>query len=100
MNTLADYQVGDVLELTKRFIGKDKTYIVEVTVVDFNGNGLVTCSGLEAGQGAFDPTLVGKLTRFQHIVNVKKVGHKTPPTYRPPWAGMSHKDAMRYYGVG
>ena len=99
MNTLADYQVGDVLELTKRFIGKDKTYIVEVTVVDFNGNGLVTCSGLEAGQGAFDPTLVGKLTRFQHIVNVKKIGHSDRHFYAP-WSGLTHKDAMRYYGVG
>lgn len=96
-----NYSVGDQLEITFRHLSGDKTYKVEVINVNYNNNGLVTIQGNELGSTAFKPEFVGIKQRFQHIVSVKKLGHRNVGgDYRPPWSGMSHRDAMRYYGVG
>lgn len=95
-----NYSVGDQLEITFRHLSGDKTYKVEVINVNYN-NGLVTIQGNELGSTAFKPEFVGIKQRFQHIVSVKKLGHRNVGgDYRPPWSGMSHRNAMRYYGVG
>ena len=99
MNSLADYEPGDLLELVRQEGSINKTYKVAVTNINFGENGLVTIWGDKLGATAFDPTLIGVKTRFQYIVSVKKLNHVNQ-SYRPPWSGMSHKDAMRYYGVG
>lgn len=99
MNKLSDYQIGDVLNITFKVAGEDKTYKVEVENVNYNNNGLVTIWGNDLGATAFDPTQIGVKTRFRHIVKVEKVGHYSHD-YRPPWSGLSHREAMRQYGVG
>jgi hypothetical protein len=99
MNSLVDYEVGDVLELTRRFGDKDQVFKVDVINVNYLNNGLVTYVGNESGAGAFNPKDVGVRTRYLHIVSVKKVGHNSRD-FHPPWSGLSHKEAMRQYGVG
>jgi hypothetical protein len=58
--TINDYAVGDILivTLTGNAARREVEHPVEVTAVNYNGNGLVTYSGNTAGQSAFDPTLV------------------------------------------
>ncbi len=94
-----NYSVGDQLMITFRHGNGDKTYKVEVNNVNYNNNGLVTIWGNELGSTAFNPEFVGIKQRYQHIISVKKVGHMSH-NWRPPWSGLSHREAMRQYGVG
>lgn len=97
LNILSDYTPGDLLEIVKQEGSVNKTFKVAVTNVNFCENGLVTIWGSELGATAFDPTLVGTKTRFQHIVSVKKIGFDPPSTYRGiPWS----RENMKHYGVG
>jgi hypothetical protein len=100
MKALSDYEVGDVLELVRRFGLVDKTFKVEVTNVNYRDNGLITYFGDVSGSGAFKPEEIGFPTRYLYIVSVKKLAHNPVQAYRVPWAGLTHKETMRLYGVG
>lgn len=77
--TLADFKPGDVLVLTGRDNRGEDRRGARVTLVNYNGLGLVTYEGwrvgglLESGHGAFKPEDVGT-QRFGFTCAVEKVG--------------------------
>lgn len=77
--SLSDFKVGDVIIVTEntKVCGRRSLEAV-VTAVDYNGNGLVTYSGSETGQGAFDPTKVGT-TEYGFVVAVTRTGRSRSP---------------------
>lgn len=79
MLTIDDFKPGDILKLKR--CGALPDCEAEVTCVDYNDNGLVTYSGRECGQGAFDPATLGDPSRYQTIIGVEKIGFQQP--WRP-----------------
>lgn len=82
---LNDFKPCDRLVITYRNRNGEERRAAEVTVVNYNNNGLVTYGGLHGtelmptGQGAFDPETVG--AKPFGIVKVEKVGRVAP--WRP-----------------
>lgn len=81
--TLADFKVGDILEMTSRSLEGEEIRMAEVTAVNYNNRGEVTYCGhygayaqgrLATGSGAFRPEDIGTKP-FGFHVEVKKVGH-------------------------
>ncbi len=101
MRDINNYTIGDVLMLSRMIGPKEVTFKVTVENVNYNGNGLVTVYGTDYGTGAFDPKTIGVKQRYQYITAVKKIVQGSgPQPYRVPWFGLSHREAMRQYGVG
>lgn len=84
--TVNDFEEGEVIIIETRHthcsnIKREATVIA----IDFNGNGLVTYSGIETGGGAFDPTTLDIPSRFQTVVGVEKTG-KRDLYFGPLWS--------------
>lgn len=74
--THEDFKPGDLLTLYRKDGKKVKA---KVELVNYRGNGLVSYSGTDCGQGSFDPKDFS--SRFQPIERVKIVGWERP--HRP-----------------
>ena len=76
---LKDFAVGDNIQITitmKTRTTVGDAEVTAVTAINYKGNALVTFSGRETGQGAFDPEKVG--TKPFGITKVEKLGGKGP----------------------
>lgn len=76
MNTLNDYKVGDILNITTKDQKGEQTHRVVVFCMNYNGNGYVTFSGTTMGQGAFKPEGIGK-DQYGYM-KVEKIGWERP----------------------
>lgn len=93
-----EFKPGDRLIITSRNRQGEERRAAVVTIVNYNGNGLVTYSGdyregfLPTGSGAFDPAKVGT-TPFGFYTKVEKAG------YSAPWRPWSPAPGNRGYDL-